>query len=102
MLKVITFLCLILPSFCLNAEFIVCGEPGIQYEPSIGFDGTNFFVIWSDSRDLFSNLFGTRITQSGTILDPGGIRLLQEFDNQTHPSIAFDGSNYLATWQYGC
>ena len=101
-MKLLTFLCLLLLPFCMNAEFIICNETGIQYEPEIGFDGTNFFVIWSDTRGTLPSIFGARVTQSGIVLDPGGFRLLLEDDDQSHSSIAYDGTNYLVVWKFGC
>ena len=93
---------LLLLSLFLNGEFIVCSEPGVQFEPEVGFDGTNYFVVWSDGRGAKSELYAARVTQSGIVLDPGGIQLLKELDEQAHPSVSFDGENYLVVYQYGC
>lgn len=100
-MKLLTFLCLLLLPLYLGGEFIICNETGIQYEPEIGFDGTNFFVIWSDERGSASSIYGTRVTQSGIILDPGGFKLLHENDCQSHPSVAYDGMNYLVVLKFG-
>lgn len=94
-------LLLLFPLF-LNGEFIVCNEPGVQSEPEVGFDGTNYFVVWTDGRGAKSELYAARVTQSGIVLDPGGIPLLKELDEQTHPSVSFDGENYLVAYHYGC
>ncbi|TES91007.1 MAG: hypothetical protein E3J87_08770 [Candidatus Cloacimonadota bacterium] len=101
-MKTIIFLLLLLLPLYLGAEFVICNETGIQYEPEIGFDGTNFFVIWSDVRGSRTSIFGARVTQSGTVLDPGGFRLLLQDDEQSHSSIAYDSTNYLVVWKFGC
>ena len=101
-MKTIIVLSLFLIPFCLNADFLVCSEEGYQYEPEIGFDGTNFFVVWNDGRGNGSSIYGARITQSGTVLDQGGFKLLNEDDLQSSPCVAFDSTNYIVTWQYGC
>lgn len=85
-----------------NAEFIVCDEQGIQYGPSIGFDGTNFLISWTDGRDSLEQIYAARVSTSGTVLDPGGFPVLPEADEQISANIAYDGTNYLIVWQFGC
>ncbi len=101
-MKTIIVLSLFLLPVCLSADFFICNETGYQFEPEIGFDGTNFFVVWNDARGEISSIYGARVTQSGAILDPGGFKLLNEDDLQSSPCVAFDDTNYFVTWQYGC
>ncbi|HMI99852.1 MAG TPA: PASTA domain-containing protein [Gaiellaceae bacterium] len=71
-------------------------------EPVIAFDGTNYLVAWSDSGS--GNIYGTRISLAGTVLDPGGIRI-SDGVRTGKPTIAFGGANYLVAWQdarFGC
>lgn len=37
------------------------------------FDGTNYVIAWGDSRGLQPAVMATRISQTGTVLDPDGI-----------------------------
>ncbi len=70
-----------------------------QKFPSVAFDGTNYLVVWQGVRsDSSLDIYGTRVNQSGTVLDPAGIAISVAIDNQTTPSIAFDGINYLVVW----
>ena len=52
-------------------------DPGNHCLPSVGFDGTNFFVVWTgpNATTGVNELYGARVSRSGTVLDPGGIQL---------------------------
>jgi hypothetical protein len=67
--------------------------------PSLAFDGTNFFAVWADLRNASSNdIWGARINTAGTVLDLAAVPIsIAEFD-QTAPSIAFNGTDYLVAW----
>ncbi len=70
-----------------------------QTHASIGFDNTNYFVIWQDERNSVNDIYGTRVTRSGTVLDPIGIAISSAENRQELPAIAFDGTNYFAVWE---
>ena len=68
-----------------------------QYDPSIGFGDTNYFVVWRDDR---GGIYGARVSPSGIVFDSNGILISQRIYNGSRPSIAFDGTNYLVVWDY--
>jgi hypothetical protein len=70
-----------------------------QQYPAIAFDGANFLVTWADYRSGSSDIYAARVTPQGTVLDPNGIPVSTAADDQWHPAIAFDGANFLVTWQ---
>jgi hypothetical protein len=75
---------------------------GNQTQPAVAFDGTNYLVVWQDSRDgpyEYCDIYGTRITPDGTVLDPSGIPISITLMSQEQPDLAFDGANYLVVWQ---
>ena len=73
---------------------------GIQTDPDVAFDGTNYMVIWVDPRVSGNNtVYGARVTQAGVVLDPAGIQvgpLNGTF--QYEPSIQFVGDKYFVVW----
>ena len=72
-----------------------------QHAPRITFGGTNFFVAWQDSSGAENDVYGARVSPSGTVLDPAGIPISTGVGSQAAPSVASDGSNYLVAWQDG-
>jgi len=81
-------------------------NPGNQYSPSVGFDGTNYMVVWVESRDdpaYWYNVYAARVTPGGTVLDPEGIQITNVDDGSylpvRMPTIGFDGTNYLVVWR---
>jgi hypothetical protein len=67
-----------------------------QTTPRAAFDGTNYLMVWSGPwHGSTDSIVGTRLTQSGSILDAGGIRL----GIGTAPGVAFGAGNYLVVWE---
>ena len=85
-----------------TGEFLIDSVPALgpspysQDLPSASFDGTNYFVVWQDSRD--NRIRGTRVNAAGQVVDSSGIAVSPEFVTAYGPSVAFDGTNYLVAW----
>jgi hypothetical protein len=78
----------------------ICTEPGDQMFPSVAFDGANYLVVWFDERmpDLHKT-FGTRVSQSGEVLDPSGICISPSgYCEEYSPRVVFGQSKYLVVW----
>lgn len=68
--------------------------------PSVAFDGTNYLVVWTATRNGVNELYGARLTPTGTVLDPGGVKITIGGDPKIRvPGIAFNGANYLVAWR---
>lgn len=72
---------------------------GDQASPTIAFDGANYLVAWEDSRGDTSDIYGTRVTTGGAVVDTGGLGLGTTTGTERLPSISFDGTRYLVAWQ---
>jgi hypothetical protein len=70
-------------------RFVLSTRAPDQTDPAVGFDGTNYLVVWSDDR--YPGLYGARVSRSGRMLDGSGFPVGAGSD----PQIAFDGTNFL-------
>jgi phosphoribosylformylglycinamidine (FGAM) synthase PurS component len=74
--------------------------PGVQYAPAVAFDGANHLVVWQDTRSGTDwDIYGTRVSPQGEVLNPAGVALSQAEHNQRFPAAAFDGTSFLVAWQ---
>ena len=74
--------------------------PGVQYAPAIAFDGANYLVVWQDTRSGTDwDIYGTRVSPQGEVLDPAGIAFSQEVHHQRFPAVVLGSANLLVVWQ---
>lgn len=80
-------------------SFVICNEPGGQTNPAVAFDGSNYIVVWSDTR--FTGIFEwttvARVTTDGIVLDTS--YCIGKHDNSEYfPCIASGDSTSLVVW----
>ncbi|WP_434384329.1 hypothetical protein [Melittangium boletus] len=67
--------------------------------PALAHDGTNFLVVWQDTRNSSQDIYGARVNGAGTVLDPSGIPISTAVNDQMAPAVAHNGTNFLVVWQ---
>jgi hypothetical protein len=70
--------------------------------PDVAWDGTNFFVVWTDDRSVttYDDIYGARVSPQGEVLDPDGIQISNTTALEETPAIAYNGSVYLVAWEH--
>jgi hypothetical protein len=83
----------------IGNHILISNATNSQSGSQISFDGNNYFVVWSDTRNGNYDIYGTFISDSGSVSSPMGIKIAQKVNNQYNCAVAFDGNNYLVVWQ---
>ncbi len=83
-------------------ELVLSMAFNAQYYPAVAFDGTNYLVVWSDSRNWATSgfdIYGVRVSTTGTVLDPNGLVICNANGTQSFPDVDFDGTNFFVVWE---
>jgi len=71
-----------------------------QVSPTLAFDGENYLVVWQGKKKAkLWNIYFTRVSKDGEVLDEIGSLLAPSPKDQASPSVAFNGENYFIVWQ---
>lgn len=71
----------------------------VQQQPAAATDGVAYLVVWADCRSGKYDIYGTRVTPNGGVLDPKGIAISSAPSYQQSAGVAFNGTNYLVVWR---
>ena len=72
-----------------------------HYRPTVASDGSSYFAVWLDGRrDEYYDVYGTRVSASGQVLDEPArlIARVSEPNWVPPPALGFGAGNYLAVW----
>ena len=87
--------------FLLDTSITYVGAPGGGDHPAVAFDGENFLVVWGGLGQYYrpDDIYGTRVTPGGTVLDPAGIKITTTTNYDRSPAVVFDGTDFLVVWK---
>jgi hypothetical protein len=89
-------------SFIDASPFVVSAAAGNESPPVVAFDGLNYVVAWSDLRTGEANLYATRVSPAGVVLEPSGIGVaVDPGTTATLPAIVSLDGGSLIVWQQG-
>ena len=66
--------------------------------PAVTSNGNDFLVVWTDHRGTDWDIYGSRVSAAGEVLDGSGFAICSDPGDQTQPAVASDGTNYLVVW----
>jgi hypothetical protein len=67
-------------------------------QPAVAFDGTNYLVVWDGGTLESSDIYASRVSPSGAVLDESPLAVSTAPGPQDAAAVAFDGTNYLVVW----
>jgi hypothetical protein len=86
----------------LDTTTIYSIYPNRCNNPAVVFDGNDYFVAFEAWPQYGPYIYGVRVDTSGVVLDTSGIEISQGGAYDLCPKVAFDGTNYLTTFDvYG-
>ena len=78
-----------------GAAFTIADEAGLQTQSAAAFAGTDHIVAWNSG----SNIFASRVTTGGAVLDPTPVTISAATNAQTLPDVACTAAECLIAWQ---
>ena len=87
----IPFLLFSVTLLCAQSEFLIDTQPGSysQSNPTVAYDGTNYLVVWQDTRNGTYDIYGARVGAGETILDTIPIAISTASNDQIKPQVTF-------------
>jgi hypothetical protein len=80
--------------------FVISAAKDAQERPKVTFGGGVFLVVWHDLRNGKDwDVYGTRVTPEGKVLDADGIAIAAAERNQCEADAAWDGKNFQVLWR---
>ncbi len=68
---------------------------------AVAWNGTSWLVVWEDERSSSTNgsdVYGTRVSSAGEVLDPAGLPINTQPLYQGGVAIASDGTDWFVIW----
>ena len=84
-----------------NYGFLISNAGGSQFIPAVSWDGSQYVATWVDQRDEQypeqprGDIYGARIMQDGTVLDPSGFVVSNAAAPEETPFVTSANSNTL-------
>lgn len=79
----------------------ICTTSGMQVKPVVAFVGKMYVVVWADARNSQTSgydLYGSRVSQNGVVLDNNAIPIAKNTGEQQNPSISSNGNTAFIVW----
>src|SRR2546426_7075519 len=77
-------------------------DPNTRRWARVAATPAGYLVVWTDYRNVTLNgtdIFGTRVSTAGVVLDPNGIAISTTTGLEDQPRVANNGNESLVVWQ---
>ena len=77
---------------------VYAAAPDTQTAPAVAWNGTDYLVVWEDLRSGNRDIYGSRLSGAGSVLDPAGIPISTGGQHETVPQldVRYD---FLVAWR---
>ncbi len=83
-----------------SVSFPIPESAAAQAEPAVAFDGSGWFVVWSQSRSGSGlDILGRHVGLDGAVVDSHDVVVSNAARDQEAPCVAFDGTDCLVAWR---
>ncbi|WP_224248727.1 hypothetical protein [Hyalangium gracile] len=77
---------------------LVAADLAVRSFPALAFNGTNYLLAWRNTRGGLYNIYATRVSSTGTILDEPGLVVSTGPGNSADPQVASNGTDFYVVW----
>lgn len=81
-----------------SPALVISAASGAQGSPAVARAGDVAWVVWEDTRRGQSDIFGARVREDGTVLEPGGVPISTASRAQREPRVASVGDKSFVLW----
>ncbi|MCA9670104.1 MAG: putative metal-binding motif-containing protein [Myxococcales bacterium] len=78
--------------------FAISSATGHQYQPHAIYGGSSYLVVWDDYRSSNYDVYGQRVTGSGT-LSGANFAISTVASSQYRPRVTYCGSRWVVAWR---
>lgn len=84
----------------LDTSVIFMSSATVTGESAVAWNGKEFLVVWTDSHGGVAapDIWGARVKEDGTRLDPGGFPIGAAPGMQRTPAVTWTGRRFLVVW----
>lgn len=84
--------------FLIDTSIAYCPKENGQGYSAVAFNGTNYLVVWEDEESGSWDIYGTRVSSEGVVIDQAGFAISARTSRERFPAVTSLGSNWLVVW----
>jgi hypothetical protein len=81
----------------ISEDLRVTNDPGLSVRPRLVWSGSEYAIVWVDSRDGNQEVYFSRLNQEGLQVS-APVRVTNASDDSAFPDMVWNGSEYGVVW----